>query len=91
MTHHAVVYEVEHKQDFQGDTEAELDMLVQMSKETPGFVSGTWISDGTTGYAVLIYESAEAAQVEVDGVTTPPDDASITLRSVKVYEVKRTA
>jgi hypothetical protein len=87
---HAVVYEVEHKPGWEGDTEAELDMIVEGTKQVEGFVSGTWISDGTTGFAIVLLESEEVARAEADGAAIVPD-ASLTLRSAKVYEVKRTA
>jgi hypothetical protein len=55
-----------------------------------GVVSGTWIRDGTTGFAIVLLESEEVARAEADGAAIVPD-ASLTLRSAKVYEVKRTA
>jgi quinol monooxygenase YgiN len=87
---HAVVYEVEHKQGWEGDVDAELDMIVEGTKQMDGFVSGTWISDGTTGYAIVLLETEEQARYEAEGAAIVPD-ASITLRSAKAYEVKRTA
>lgn len=87
---HAVVYDVEHKPGWEGDAEAELDLIVEGMKQLSGFVSGTWISDGTTGYAIVLFESEEVARAEADGAAIMPE-ASLTLRSAKAYEVKRTA
>ena len=87
---YAVIYEVEFKKDWEGDADAELDMVVAATKETPGFVSGTWIGDGTTGMAIVIVDSEETARAETEGAAMPPE-ASVTLRSAKYYEVARTA
>ena len=87
---HAVMYEVEHKPGWEGDAEAELDMIVEGTKQVEGFVNGWWISDGTTGFAIILLESEDVARAEAEGAAITPE-ASLTLRSAKVYEVKRTA
>ena len=87
---HATVYEVAPKPDWQGDVEAELDMIVASTKEDPAFVSGLWLSDGTTALAIVVLESEAAARAAAEGAAIPPE-ASVTLRSAKVYEVNRTA
>jgi hypothetical protein len=85
---HAVVFQVEMKQDWQGDVDAELDGLVGMVKSTPGFVRGTWMSDGKTGLSCLLFESEEVARGMAENAFVPPD-ASVTFRSADVYEVAR--
>jgi hypothetical protein len=87
---HAVVYEVDMKKDWEGDADAELDMIVQASRDFPGFVRGLWLSDGTTGLAIEVLESEEAAREAAANASIPPE-ASVSLRSAKAYEVVREA
>ena len=85
---HAVVFEVDMKQGWEGSAEAELDQLVTMLKSVPGFVRGTWTTDGRRGLSFLLFESQETADGVAANASMPPD-ASVTLRSVDVYEVTR--
>ncbi len=85
---YAVVFEVDMKEGREGDREAELDQLVSMMKSVPGFVRGTWANDDRTGLSFLLFASPESAQGLADNAAMPPD-ASVTLRSVDVYEVVR--
>ena len=85
---HAVVFHVDMKQGWEGKVEAELDQLVTMVKSVPGFIRGTWTTDGRRGMSFLLFESQESAQGLADNAAMPPD-ASVTLRSVDVYEVVR--
>ncbi len=85
---HAVVFQVDVKQGWEGKVEAELDQLVTMVKSVPGFVRGTWTTDGRRGLSFLLFESQESAQGLADTAAMPPD-ASVTLRAVDVYEVVR--
>lgn len=85
---HAVVFQVDMKQDWEGDTDHELDQLVAMMKSVPGFVRATWTTDGTTGLSFIVFESEEGARGIADNASMPPD-ASVTFRSVDVYEVVR--
>ncbi len=87
---HAVVFHVDMKQGWEGNAEEELDQLVGMLKSTPGYVRGTWTTDGTTGLSFILFESEEAARGVADNAAMPPD-ASATFRSVDVYEVVRDA
>lgn len=87
---HAVVFYVDMKQGWEGNAEKELDQLVGMLKSVPGFVRGTWANHGTTGISFLLFESEEAARGVADNAKMPPD-ASVTFRSVDVYEVVRDA
>jgi hypothetical protein len=87
---HAVVFYVDMKQGWEGNAEKELDQLVGMLKSVPGFVRGTWTTDGTTGLSFILFESEEAARGVADNAGLPPD-ASATFRSVDVYEVVRDA
>ena len=85
---HAVVFQVDMKQGWEGKVEAELDQLVTMVKSVPGFVRGTWTTDGRRGLSFLLFESQESAQGLADNAAMPPD-ASVTLRAVDVYDVVR--
>ena len=85
---HAVVFQVDMKQGWEGNVEAELDQLVTMVKSVPGFVRGTWANDDRRGLSFLLFESRESAEGIAANASMPPD-ASVTLRSVDVYEVVR--
>lgn len=85
---HAVVFQVDMKEGWEGKVDAELDQLVRMVKSVPGFVRGTWTNDGHRGLSFLLFESQGSAQGLADNASMPPD-ASVTLRSVEVYEVAR--
>ena len=85
---HAVVFQVDMKQGWEGKVDTELDQLVTMVKSVPGFVRGTWTTDGRRGLSFLLFDSQESAQALADNAAMPPD-ASVTLRSVDVYEVVR--
>ena len=85
---HAVVFQVDMKQGWEGKVEAELDQLVTMVKSVPGFVRGTWTNDDRRGLSFLLFESQESAEGIAANASMPPD-ASVTLRSVDVYEVVR--
>lgn len=87
---HAVLFEVEMKQGWQGNAEAEMDKLVGMLKSVPGFVRGTWTTAGTKGISFILFESEEAARGVADNASLPPD-ASATFGSVDVLEVVRDA
>ena len=85
---HAVVFQVDMKQGWEGRVDAELDQLVAMVKSVPGFVRGTWTTDGRRGLSFLLFESQETADGVAANASMPPD-ASVTLRSVAVYDVVR--
>lgn len=87
---HAVVFHVDMKQGWEGNPKEELDQLVGMLKSVPGYVRGTWTTDGTTGLSFILFESEEVARGVADNAKMPPD-ASVTFRSVDVYEVVRDA
>ncbi len=87
---HAVVFQVDIKQGWEGDTDQELDQLVGMMESAPGFVRATWTTDGTTGLSFIVVESEEAARGIADNASMPPV-ASVTFRRVDVYEVVRDA
>jgi hypothetical protein len=85
---HAVVFQVDMKRGWEGDAEEELDQLIGLVKSVPGFVRGTWTSDGTRGLSFLLFQSEQAACALADNAAMPPD-ASVTFRGVDVYEVLR--
>ena len=55
-------------------------------KGAPGFVRGTWLSDGRRAVSLIVFESEEAARQLADNASMPPD-AAVTVRAVDVYEV----
>ena len=85
---HAVVFQVDMKPGWEGSVESELDQLVTLVKSVPGFVRGTWANDDRRGLSFLLFESEETARGLAANASMPPD-ASVTLRSVDVYEVVR--
>jgi hypothetical protein len=85
---HAVVFQVDFKPDWSGDPEAELDQLTGYVKSSPGFVRGTWTSDGRHGLSFILFQSEATARAVADHAQMP-QDASGVLRSVAVYEVAR--
>jgi len=63
---------------------------VPNAKQTPGFVSGTWMrsSDGTNGRGVVLLESEEAATAMAGlAAQGPPEGAPVKVVSVDVFEV----
>ncbi|MGH9223595.1 MAG: hypothetical protein ACRD2W_07355 [Acidimicrobiales bacterium] len=56
----------------------------------PGFQRGTWTTDGSRGLSLVVFESADVAKEIADNAFLPPE-ASATLRSARVYEVRREA
>ena len=85
---HAVVFQVDMKQDWEGDQQEELDTLTRLVKSAPGFVRGTWLTDGKRGLSLILFESEQAARDVADNASLPPT-ASATFRSADVYEVLR--
>jgi hypothetical protein len=86
-----VVYEVEMKQDWEGDRDAELDMIVAGSSSDPDFVKGWWFGNDTTGFAVQVVTDEAVAQRWVADNQDMPPEASVTLKSVKAYTLLREA
>jgi hypothetical protein len=85
---HAVVFQVDMKTGWEGDLDAELDAVVGMTKSSPGFVRATWASDGTKGTSFIVMKDEASAREMAANAGVPPD-ASVTFRSVDVYEVYR--
>ncbi|MFN2517857.1 MAG: hypothetical protein ABR604_02270 [Jatrophihabitantaceae bacterium] len=85
---HAVVFQVDFKPEWRGDIDAELDQLVGFMKSTPGYIRGTWTSNGSQGLSFLVFDSESAARAVADNARMP-QDASVTLRSAVVYEIAR--
>ena len=85
---YAVLFQVDMKQDWQGDVDAELDHLAAQVKSAPGFVRATWASDGTSGMSFIVMKDEESAREMANGGDIPPE-ASVTFRSVSVYEIAR--
>jgi hypothetical protein len=87
---HAVVFEVDMKPDWEGDRDRELEQLTTMVKSIPGFVRGSWATDGPRGISYIVFDSAEVAKGVAANASLPPS-ASATLRAVNVYEIAREA
>ena len=87
---HAVVFEVDMKEGWEGDADAELDQLTTMVKSIPGFVRGTWMTEGRRGLSFIVFASEDVARGVAANASMPPT-ASVTLRNVSVYEIVREA
>lgn len=86
---HAVVYTVDIKPTAtQGQLDAELDHLIGHVTAIPGFVRGTWASDGSTGLSIQLFEDEQTARDIAANAAVPPE-AGVTFRSAQVYEVAR--
>lgn len=85
---YAVVFQVDMKPGWQGDQDRELDVMADAMKSVPGFVRGTWASDGTRGLSFIVFSAEQAARAVAANAAVPPD-ASVTLRSADVYEISR--
>lgn len=85
---YAVVFQVDMKDDWEGNPDQDLDGLVGFAKSLPGFVRGTWTQAGPRGLSFLLFATEEAARSLADNAAGPPDGPA-TLRSVEVYEVRR--
>jgi hypothetical protein len=87
---HAVVFQVDFKENSSGDADTELDQLVGMIKSVPGFVRGTWTTDGKRGLSFIVFNSEEAARAVAANASVPPD-AAVAFRSADVYQIVRDA
>ena len=85
---YAVVFQVDMKDNWEGDPDQDLDALVGFSKTLPGFVRGTWTQSGPRGLSFLLFESEGAARSVADNASPPPCGPA-TLRCVDVYQVQR--
>lgn len=85
---HAVVFQVDVKQDWQGDVDAELDQLVGMLTSVPSFVRGTWATDGRRGLSFVVFDDEQAARGAAANAAAPPD-AAVVFRSADVYQIVR--
>jgi hypothetical protein len=87
---HAVVFQVDLKLEWNGDADQELEQLVRMTRGVPGFVRGTWTTDGRRGLGFILFDSEQAARRVAENAAVPPD-SSVTLRSVDLCAVAREA
>jgi hypothetical protein len=62
--------------------------VVPRVKETPGVVSGYWISpeDGR-GFSIILFENEEAAQAAARGIPNAPRPDYVTFDNIEVREV----
>ncbi|HEX2272779.1 MAG TPA: hypothetical protein VHG90_02785 [Acidimicrobiales bacterium] len=81
---HAVVFQVDMNEGW--EESSELDEIATSLRSMPGFVRGTWTTDGKRGLSFIVFESEEAARALADDSSGPPLTAA-TFRSVDVYEV----
>jgi hypothetical protein len=82
---HAVVYQVDIKEGREAGG-PELEQVISATKAVPGFVRGTWVSDGRRGISMVLVESEETARELVANAAVPAD-APVTFRSADSYEV----
>ena len=85
---HAVVFQVDFKQDWQGDVDAELDQLVGLLTSVPSFVRGTWATDGGRGLSFVVFDDEQSARAAAANAAAPPD-AAVVFRSADVYQIVR--
>lgn len=85
---YAVVFQVDMKDAWQGDADAELDQLIGFIKSVPGFVRGTWTTDGRRGLSFILFDNEESARTLAMNAAIPPE-ASVVFRSADVYQVAR--
>ena len=85
---HAVLFQVDFKENWEGDVDAELDQLVGWAKSVPGFVRGTWTTDGRRGVSFVVFDNEQSARSVVANAAVPPDGAAI-FRSADAYEILR--
>ncbi|GAB3383688.1 hypothetical protein [Amycolatopsis echigonensis] len=86
---HAVVFTVEFKPSATPQQlDNELDHLASHVRTIPGFVRGTWATDGRTGVSFQLFTDETAAR-SVAANASVPADAAVSLRSANVYEVAR--
>lgn len=81
---HAVVFQVTMNEGW--EESSELDELTSGLRSMPGFVRGTWTTDGKRGLSFLVFESEEAARGLAEDSSGPPL-TSVTFQSADVYEV----
>lgn len=85
---YAVVYQVDLKPGREVNAGVELDRLIEQVRAVPGFVRGTWTTDGKSGLSFIVMENEEGAK-EMMGDRSIPPEAPVTFRSVDMYEVVR--
>ena len=85
---YAVLFQVDYKTEWNGNRDDELDEVARRTKELPGFIRATWASNDAKGSSLILLESEEAARGLADNAVIPPE-ASVRLRSVDVFEVRR--
>ncbi|MDQ2749504.1 MAG: hypothetical protein ABI775_01985 [Pseudonocardiales bacterium] len=83
---HAVLFHVDMKDGREADQQPELEQLIEFVKTVPGFVRGTWATDGKRGVSLVLMESEEAARAMAANASTPPE-AAVSFRSADVLEV----
>jgi hypothetical protein len=83
---HAVLFQVDMKEGREDDIMPELEQLIGFVKTVPGFVRGTWTTDGKSGVSMVVMESEEAAREMAANASVPPE-AAVTFRSADVLEV----
>jgi hypothetical protein len=83
---HAVVFQVDVKDGREAGPGPELDEVIASSKAMPGFVRGSWMTDGRRGLSVLFVDSEDSARQMVADASVPPE-APVTFRSADIYTV----
>jgi hypothetical protein len=83
---HAVVFQVDVKDGRAAGESPGFDEVMASTKAVPGFVRGSWMTDGRRALSVVFLDS-EAGAREMAADASVPAEAPVTLRSADVYEV----
>lgn len=88
---HAVLVKVSIS-DVEGSQKELRETVVPRISQLPGFIAGYWTrsADGSNGRAMIVFESAEAAQTAADRIG-PGVPQGVTFESAEVREVIATA
>ena len=88
---HAVVIDVT-VHDLEPALQSLKERVVPMVSQSPGFVSGVWLSPSEgKGHSVVVFQSENDAQQMVDTLRANPPNPDVTLDSVEIREVVASA
>lgn len=84
---YAVLIQVDMKQDWTGDRDAELADMAQTTKSLPGFERATWATDGVKGACLIVLSDEAAARELASSGNRIPPEAGVTFRSLDLLEI----
>ncbi len=61
--------------------------IVPMVKGAPGFVSGAWFGDTSTGHGLVIFDTQEQAQQMASTAKSSDPEGAMQIDTATVYEV----